>query len=192
MIEETPVERKRRIERARYHANKEARKAQVAAYRAANPDKCKALREKWRHENPEKWDAFHKQYRDENQEKHRIYCREWRQKNRERADAKIAEWHAAHPEWKRIKVQNRRARKMASGGRLSRGLVPKLLEAQGWRCIGCACDLRKSGYHLDHQMPLARGGAHADENMQMLCPHCNCTKGARDPVEWEREMGLRP
>lgn len=189
---ESAADRKRRIERERYHANKEARKAQVAAYRAANPEKCNALREKWKADNLEKWVAFHKEYRENNREKLRQDCREWRRKNRARADAKIAEWHAANPEARRLKRQNRRARKLENGGKLSRGLVKKLQESQKWLCVGCKCDLKQSGYHLDHRVPLARGGAHADENMQLLCPHCNCTKGARDPEEWEREKGLRP
>jgi 5-methylcytosine-specific restriction endonuclease McrA len=31
---------------------------------------------------------------------------------------------------------------------------------------------------------LARGGTSDPENLQLLCPRCNCSKGAKDPQEW--------
>jgi 5-methylcytosine-specific restriction endonuclease McrA len=188
-VVEAPADRKRRIERERYSAHREARKAQVAAYKAANPEKVAALAKRRREENANSIDAYQKSYRASHREEFKRQAREWRQNNRARADAQIAAWYAAHPGAMRVKKQNRRARKMAAGGKLSRDLVPKLLELQRWKCAGCCGDLRKSGYHLDHRVALARGGLHVDENMQLLCPPCNCSKGAKDPVEWAQENG---
>lgn len=33
--------------------------------------------------------------------------------------------------------------------------------------------------HIDHVIPLARGGADSEENLQLLCRPCNLRKGAR-------------
>lgn len=33
--------------------------------------------------------------------------------------------------------------------------------------------------HVDHIVPLARGGADSEENLQLLCRTCNLHKGAR-------------
>lgn len=188
-IIETPAERKRRVERERYAANREARKAQSAAYRAANPDKVKAMDRRYREANAEKVQAYQAEYRAANRDAYREQARKWRQDNRARSDARIAAWYVAHPGAMRAKKQNRRARQRAAGGQLSRDLVPRLMALQRWRCAGCACDLKSSGYHLDHRVALARGGANADDNMQLLCPPCNCSKGARDQVEWAQANG---
>jgi 5-methylcytosine-specific restriction endonuclease McrA len=34
-------------------------------------------------------------------------------------------------------------------------------------------------FHVDHVVPLARGGEHSYANTQPACPPCNMSKGAR-------------
>jgi 5-methylcytosine-specific restriction endonuclease McrA len=48
--------------------------------------------------------------------------------------------------------------------------------------------------HVDHIVPLARGGAHVLGNLLPACADCNLEKGARDPYEFlaERFPGLAP
>jgi 5-methylcytosine-specific restriction endonuclease McrA len=65
-------------------------------------------------------------------------------------------------------------------GRLPRGTVRAQGETQAWRCFVCRADLA-SGYHVDHWMPLAKGGAHEPGNIRLLCPTCNVRKGAKLP-----------
>ena len=43
--------------------------------------------------------------------------------------------------------------------------------------------------HLDHILPLALGGRHDDDNLQLLCGTCNMRKGARDPTEFAQANG---
>ena len=64
-----------------------------------------------------------------------------------------------------------------------------LLAAQKWKCAACRKSL-KDGYHVDHVVPLARGGGNGKSNLQMLCPKCNMTKSARDPVEFMQSLGF--
>ena len=47
----------------------------------------------------------------------------------------------------------------------------------------CPSDLGL-GYHVDHITSLARGGENKDENIQLLCPKCNLSKGAKGPLEF--------
>lgn len=42
------------------------------------------------------------------------------------------------------------------------------------------------GEHVDHIVPIARGGRHAIGNLQMLCARCNLSKGKKFIVEWRR------
>lgn len=44
-------------------------------------------------------------------------------------------------------------------------------------------DVRFVGMHLDHVRPVARGGRSTEGNIQLLCPACNLSKGARLEVE---------
>lgn len=70
--------------------------------------------------------------------------------------------------------------------------VSGLLERQGHRCAYCQCELRRLGdgkvnYHLDHRVPLSRGGMHVIENLQVLCVDCNLRKGSKLPEEFGYE-----
>lgn len=47
------------------------------------------------------------------------------------------------------------------------------------RCVQCGSIER---LEVDHIIPLACGGLHSEENMQILCKSCNCSKGGRSPM----------
>ncbi|WP_405000646.1 HNH endonuclease [Kitasatospora cathayae] len=51
-----------------------------------------------------------------------------------------------------------------------------------WRYRCAYCDERAT--HLDHVVPLARGGADAESNVVPACASCNLSKGAKTLAEW--------
>ena len=57
--------------------------------------------------------------------------------------------------------------------------VRRLMVLQHGLCAYCHRDLRVCGYHVDHKHALARGGGNHAGNIQLLCPKCNLSKGAR-------------
>lgn len=57
--------------------------------------------------------------------------------------------------------------------------VEALAVKQRYRCNGCGRNLWVTGYHVDHVVPLARGGRNEVGNIQLLCPRCNLRKGCR-------------
>ena len=67
--------------------------------------------------------------------------------------------------------------------------VRLMLVTQNWMCHHCLKDLRVVGYHVDHVVPIARGGTNDVKNLQLLCPKCNLRKGAR--MEAQRLATLR-
>lgn len=89
----------------------------------------------------------------------------------------------------RIQLNKQNRRTSTNGGKLSRGIVSKLMALQSGCCAACRSLLARTGHHLDHIEPLARGGKHADENMQLLCPPCNLSKNAKDPIAWAQSQG---
>lgn len=74
-------------------------------------------------------------------------------------------------------------------GSLPKGTVGRLMRSQRGLCPVCRADL-KNGYHLDHVVPLAKGGKHRSDNVQLLCPTCNIQKSAKDPVEFMQSRGF--
>ena len=58
-----------------------------------------------------------------------------------------------------------------------------LYEKQKGCCNGCANHYLFKDMTLDHIVPRARGGTNDLENLQLLCHHCNASKGVRS---WDR------
>ncbi|MFJ4701941.1 HNH endonuclease [Streptomyces sp. NPDC088768] len=46
--------------------------------------------------------------------------------------------------------------------------------------------------HLDHVIPLSRGGADVESNMVPACERCNLSKGAKSLAEWAATFGPEP
>ena len=80
-------------------------------------------------------------------------------------------------------------RKGLKTGKLPRGTVLRIGELQRWMCPICT-DGIKSKFHMDHIIPLARGGKHEPLNIQLLCPTCNVSKSAKDPVLYMQSRGF--
>ena len=55
-----------------------------------------------------------------------------------------------------------------------------LFGQQEGRCGGCQMDFPFKVFHVDHVVPVSRGGTDHIENLQLLCSHCNSVKGNRD------------
>ena len=58
-----------------------------------------------------------------------------------------------------------------------------LFSEQGGCCAGCFKRL-DDDVHVDHVMPLARGGYDVFENLQLLHARCNLVKGDMGPAAW--------
>jgi len=55
------------------------------------------------------------------------------------------------------------------------------------RCWWCN-KIIKSKWHLDHRVPLAKGGSNSPDNLVISCPACNLSKGAKMPGEWNGRL----
>lgn len=61
----------------------------------------------------------------------------------------------------------------------------KLVRRYRHRCAYCGGS--EGGIHMDHVIPLSRGGRHAIGNVLPACQRCNLTKGAKLVAEWKRD-----
>lgn len=186
--------------KAWYAENREAKKAYDREYRKKNRAKINAYMAEWRSANHEQQLALEKKRREENP-RYAENKAKWRAENADRLKAYEAErrktekrklatkaaseaWKKAHPEVRRNHVRNRRA-KLRDGGMLSKGIEKTLMAAQGGLCAVCRCCIAIK-FQLDHIVPVARGGRNEDDNVQLLCPPCNQSKGARPMDEFIR------
>lgn len=177
-------------------SNPERKKANNKAWNLANPEKVKASKAAWlaanqeyvkvyRAANLQKMIAYNKAYYASNRQKLIEQSRSWRLAH----PNKVKEWRESNPEVARINNQNRRARKLANGGTLSKGLAENLFKLQKGKCPCCKQSLGDD-YHLDHIVPLALGGSNTDDNMQLLRKQCNQQKHAKHPVDFMQQKGF--
>lgn len=81
---------------------------------------------------------------------------------------------------------------MLSSGQHTHKDAMELLKIQKYKCAcGCGAKIGKKGQrgHLDHIVPLAKGGRNDKYNIQWLANRCNLSKHAKDPIEWRQSLG---
>lgn len=94
-------------------------------------------------------------------------------------------------EYKAEQARQRRARKRGAtvGKNLRPEDIARRMDDLGGRCIYCGGPFE----HVDHLIPLSRGGAHAIQNLVPSCAHCNISKGDRylgsEWWPWENSYG---
>ena len=174
---------------ARYTRDSEKIKAKTVLWRADHQEKLHATQTAYRLANQEKTRASTAHYRAKNKEKLRVSGVKWRQDNKEKIRVNAACYRASNKEKIRIQNNNRRAMKLAAGGKLSNGLTERLYKLQRGKCACCGEPLGKN-FHRDHIMPLALGGNNTDDNIQLLRQICNNQKHTKHPIDFMQERGF--
>lgn len=115
--------------------------------------------------------------------------RRYRAANRERCRIAARERYQRNPgrhEVYRSISRAYRARRAGAVGSHDGADVIRLWHHQRGECARCGVRFGKRpgdrGYHVDHVTPLARGGSNWPHNLQLLCPTCNTSKGAKTPA----------
>jgi 5-methylcytosine-specific restriction endonuclease McrA len=173
----------REKQRARYLARSEAARERdrekSKRYRAANLDRLKARLKAWY---------------ETNKERHARNVKEWKKKNPDcEKDRQATDERKAY-----LAVQRHRRR--CAGGSHKPADLLAILKLQKHRCAYCRDSLKKdrgkkpSGmkrprWHMDHIVPIVKGGTNDPANIQALCPSCNQRKHAKDPLVFAREIG---
>lgn len=74
-------------------------------------------------------------------------------------------------------MRDRQARRRAAGSELIDH--QKLFEMYEGKCGICTLPMDPTDFHVDHIVPLSRGGEHTYANVQPTHPLCNLSKGAK-------------
>ncbi len=183
------------------------------SYRKNNPEKVKAWKAAWNKSHPEYMAGYLRRYYAErvgelraqhaeyraahieeararnrayylaNREEHLAQTRAWRDANRERLNELGRVRAKAHPEWSR----NRKAREKGAEGSHTADDVRAQYKRQKGECYWCSESVGDD-YHVDHVIPLAKGGSNGPENLVIACPSCNLRKWAKLPHEFSDKL----
>lgn len=161
-------ELRRQIASRYYYNNQEKEKARAREYRARRPEVVKAYNERFKSENPE----YSKQYRERNADELRKTGREY---------------YANHKQAALIRWRKRDALKKNAPGSHTQADIELQYRSQKGKCWHCGKSVGDD-YHIDHLIPLSRGGSNAPENLVISCPKCNLSKHNKLPHEWNRRL----
>jgi 5-methylcytosine-specific restriction endonuclease McrA len=129
-----------------------------------------------------------------NRENLRMKSALYYQENRDRVLANVRNYVRANPDkvrlLGRVKAHRRRIRLDAAGGEnYTRQDIERIYKLQRGCCAACKKKLNGK-YHIDHRMPVAKGGNNTKENIDLLCPPCNQRKSAKLPHVFAQENGM--
>lgn len=89
---------------------------------------------------------------------------------------------------RKFRLKNRTARKKGAVGKYARNDVDMMLSRQHEVCAAKCGTLIVNSFHVDHKVPIIRGGSNWPSNLQLLCQPCNNSKGARTMDEWRPNL----
>jgi len=150
------------------------------SYRQENLEGLKSQSKKYYLENKDAVLARNKNYLILNPQVVRISSRNYRANHPERARDNGARWRESNPELCREQSQRRRARRLNNGVfKVTSGELARLYASP---CAYCG----QPSKHLDHIVPISRGGTHSIGNLTGSCASCNFSKGAKFITEWKK------
>lgn len=153
---------------------KDCEKERVRLYNEAQPLRARQRSKQWREDHPE-----------QERETKRIYRATYPDRVRE----SFLRWYAEHSERVRAYSRNRAARERNAEGTHTLADEQAQFDRQKGHCYYCGCKLTKTprlpnSSHVDHVVPLDRGGRNSPDNLVIACQHCNCGKKNKLPHEW--------
>lgn len=131
---------------------------------------------KWREANREKARERYRAWLAENREVASEASRRWREKNPERLAQIHKQWRENNRE-RRSEIQRQRIARQKEA-LVAEVELDAIIERDGNLCGICWLPVEEVP-HLDHIFPLAAGGTHEPDNVQIAHPACNRRKGAK-------------
>ena len=173
--------------RAYYEANRAKVLARASAWAKENPEKAARNKRAYLKRNAESLKARRAGWLQANSDYVREYLRAYNEQNAQSIKARKRTYQLARPDVHRSVSRNRRARQLMAPGRHTATDIKLINERQEYRCVYCGVDTSHD-YHVDHIVPLARGGSNWPDNLQITCPPCNRKKHTLDHATFLSRM----
>lgn len=178
--------------RANHAENKDQINAKKREVRPKYAETERIANKKWREANREHLRLKQRErYKRERVERNRR-SREWRAKRtpeqKKAASDYLKQWFKDNPERAKAIRVRREGRQRGAGGYFTAEDIAEIRHMQKDRCAYCKIKLKGKG-HIDHIIPVAKGGSNDRRNLQLTCSKCNFEKNARDPLDYARGRG---
>jgi 5-methylcytosine-specific restriction endonuclease McrA len=172
----------------RFEVNKERIQEQRRRFREANRDALREQYKKFRAGHQERKNEQNKRSYASHKDRAIKYMEQYRKNNRETLNENKRQYYkteqgkmvarAAHSKRKSLKIN-------AIGTHTAQDIAVQF-EKQHGQCHWCKKKFisGKNAYHVDHVIPLSRGGSNDPSNLVLACPTCNLSKNNRLPHEW--------
>lgn len=159
-----------------------------------NRDKKQEYQRQYRIDHAEQRREYNRRYYREHKEEKTVYWREYnartryaaqkryRQNHPDRIRAQHQRFYAANPAKYQVYVRTRRARIKQAQGTHTPQDIERQIKSQKGLCYYCGKQLIQ--YHVDHIVPITRGGSNDPSNLVITCPKCNRKKSNKLPHEW--------
>lgn len=207
-------ETKKEIGKKYYIKNKE----KIKLYAIKNKEKIKETKKNYFIKNKEYFNLKHKEYSLLNKDTLFIKRKEYYLKNKELIKKKNNKYYVENKKNIAIKKQtynNNNKDKSLERARLYRKTqkgqesyknnkhkrrslsksgdvtIEQLLELRqnAKICYWCETNLKNVKVHIDHYIPLSKGGLHTISNLVISCSKCNLSKGSKSPLEFANSKG---
>ncbi len=147
----------------------------LRGWRSRNKEKMRGYRRAWIIRNIEKHLAYRRAWRLKNIDKERDKDRRWRSKNRLESNALRYAWRAKNPD------KYRQIRSRVKAERKAKFLKATIGDLEAIKKIYARCQELRRWFDVvvDHIIPLACGGNHTPDNLQIIYSFDNCRKQSR-------------
>lgn len=122
--------------------------------------------------------ARQRAYNAEHRDEQAAYRAAYYAKHRDEVIARVADYAKRNPHVSAAKNMRRRAAKLNTAVEDSAAMTEFIKNCP-------------AGYHVDHIVPLSKGGTHTLDNLQYLCAKLNTQKGAKMPGDWNDPRPIR-
>ncbi len=164
------------------------------AYRAKNKERLSAYCKQWRADNIDRVKASQAAYLKANRERKKLIDKLWARQNKHKVNEASKRYRNAHPEkvasTKREQakrhpetIKNNRSRRRARLAENGIYIVTKkdIGRLMQQPCVYCG----SKSEHIDHVIPIAKGGAHKVGNLVAACQSCNQRKSDKFVSVWK-------
>jgi len=196
--------------RAEYHRNRDKYIAQKKRRYLENKEYILTKNKEWAKNNRARSNAIVKKCKDKNREKVRDWNREYQRnymvENYDKYRASIDNYTKRNPAIVAARKADYRhrnrdkeaawaaKRNLAIGDAKKNPQIIQLIyswkAAKDTKCYYCNKPLFGKSVHIDHIVPLSRGGKHEIGNLCAACQPCNSSKHNKLPHEWRKEGQL--
>lgn len=147
-------------------------------YYIANRERISEASKAYVNKHPEKTKAYRKAYAETHRAENIARVKAWLKNNPGRAHSTRRKHH------ERFKSLTHRDKQAISEW------VKTLRAKRQVRCYWCGRKISGKHIHIDHVIPVSKGGHFTIDNLAASCPPCNHSKSAKPIAKWNSELAM--